>query len=55
MALAMQREQTTYRSVLMLGGAALADLEPIPARPVRGCIVMAFTARVCPLINPPTA
>ena len=29
MALAMQREQTTYRSVLMLGGAALADLEPM--------------------------
>ena len=46
MALALKHEQFTYRSLLMLAGAVLADPEPIPTRLVRGCIAMAFTAHV---------
>ena len=46
MTLAMDRERTACRSLLMRCGAVLADAEPIPARVVRGCIAMAFTARV---------
>ena len=46
MTLAMQREQNAYRSLLMLAGAVMANPEPIIARLVRGCIAMAFTARV---------
>ena len=38
MALAMEREHTAYRSVLMVAGAVLADPEPMLARLVRGCI-----------------
>ena len=41
MALALQREQTTYRSLLMRPGAVLADARPMLARLVRGCIAMA--------------
>ena len=46
MALAMEREQTTYRSALMLAGTVLAGPEPMLARLIRGCIAVAFTARV---------
>ena len=46
MTLAMEREQATSRSLLMLAGAILADPEPMLARMVRGCIVLAFTASV---------
>ena len=43
---AMEREQHAYSSLLTRAGAVLANLEPILTRPVRGCITMAFTARV---------
>jgi hypothetical protein len=46
MALAMEREQTTYSSQLMVAGTVLADPEPMPARLIRGCIALAFTASV---------
>ena len=46
MTLALQREPTTYRSLLMRLGAVLADPEPMLARLVRGCIALAFTAGV---------
>ena len=46
MALAMEREPTAYRSLLMVAGAVLAGLEPMPSRRVRGCIAMAFTTCV---------
>ena len=46
MALAMEREQTTYSSQLMVAGTVLADPEPMPARLIRGCIALAFTACV---------
>ena len=46
MTLALQREPTAYRSLLMRLGAVLADPEPMPARLVRGCIALAFTACV---------
>ena len=46
MTLALQRESTAYRSLLMRLGAVLADPEPMPARLVRGCIALAFTACV---------
>ena len=46
MALALQREPTTYRSLLMRPGAVLADARPMLARLVRGCIALAVTARV---------
>ena len=35
MALAMEREQTAYRSLMMLTGTVLADPEPMLARLVR--------------------
>ena len=41
---AMEREQTTYSSLLTLAGAVVADPEPMQARLVRGCIAMAFAA-----------
>ena len=44
MALALQREPTAYRLLLMAAGAVLADPEPMLARLVRGCIALAFTA-----------
>ena len=44
--LAMQREQTTSRTLLLPAGAVLADPEPMLARLVRGCIALAFTACV---------
>ena len=46
MALAMQREQFTYISLLFLAGAVLADSEPMLTCLVRGCIAMPFTACV---------
>ena len=46
MALAMEREQTAYKSLLMVAGAVLTDPEPMLARLVRGCIALAFTACV---------
>ena len=46
MALALKREHTTYRSLLMLAGAAVADPELMLARLVRGCIAMSFAASV---------
>jgi hypothetical protein len=46
MALAMKREQTAYRSLLMVAGAVLADPKPMLSRLVRGCIALAFTACV---------
>ena len=46
MTLALQREPTTYRSLLMRLGAVLADPEPMLARLLRGCIALAFTAGV---------
>ena len=36
MALALEREQTAYRSLLMLAGAVLAEPEPMLARLERG-------------------
>ena len=46
MALAMQREPTAYRSLLMVAEAVLAGPEPMLARLVRGCIALASTACV---------
>ena len=46
MVLAMEREQTAYRSVLMVAGVVLADAEPMLTRLVRGCIALAVTASV---------
>ena len=46
MALAVQREHTAYTSLLMLAGAVLPHPEPMLARLIRGCIAVAFTARV---------
>ena len=46
MTLALKREQFTYRSLLMLAGAVLADPEPMLSRLVRGCIAITFTACV---------
>ena len=46
MTLALQREPTTYRSLLMRLGAVVADPEPMLARLVRSCIALAFTAGV---------
>ena len=42
MALTWKREQTVYNSLLMLAGAVLADPEPMPASPTRGCVAMTF-------------
>ena len=46
MALAMEREQSTCRSLLPRARAVLADPEPMLSRLVRGCIALAFTACV---------
>ena len=46
MALAMEREQSTCRSLLPRARALLADPEPMLSRLVRGCIVLPFTATV---------
>ena len=46
MALALEREPKTYRSLLMVARAILADPKPILPRLVRGCIALAFTACV---------
>ena len=46
MVLAMEREQSTCRSLLPRVRAVLADPEPMLARLVRGCIALAFTACV---------
>ena len=46
MMLAMEREQTAYRSVLMVAGVVLADAEPMLTRLVRGGIALAVTASV---------
>ena len=46
MALAMEREQTAYCSLLMVAGTVLADPERMLARLVRSCIALAFTATV---------
>ena len=54
MALALQREPTACRSLLMVAGAVLADPESMLARLVRGCIALALTASV-PADNPSTA
>ena len=50
MALAMEREQIPYRSLLTLAGAVEANLEPMLSRLVRGCIALAFTACVPALL-----
>ena len=42
----MKRKHTAYSSLLPLSGAVLAGPEPMLARLGRGCIAMAFTARV---------
>ena len=42
----MGREHTACSSLLKQMGAALAGHEPMPARLVRGCIALAFTACV---------
>ena len=46
MTLAMECEQTTYRTLLPLLGEVPADPEPTPLRLVRGCITTPFTAGV---------
>ena len=46
MTLALQREYSTYRSLLPRAGAVVADPEPMPSRLIRGCIALAFTACV---------
>ena len=46
MTLALQREPTAYRSLMMRLGAVLADPEPMLSRLVFGCIALAFTAGV---------
>ena len=46
MALALEREQTVCRSLLTLTGTVVAGPEPITACLARGCIALAFTARV---------
>ena len=45
-AVAMERAQIVYSSLLTLAGAVLADPDPMLARLVRGCIALAFTACV---------
>ena len=42
----MEREHIACSSLLRLAGAVLADPEPMPARLVRGCIALVFTAGV---------
>ena len=46
MALALAREQIVCRSLLTLSGTVVAGPEPITACLARGCIALAFTARV---------
>ena len=46
MALTLICEATASSSLLMRPGEVLADVEPMPARLVCGCISMAFTATV---------
>ena len=46
MALAMEREPSAYRSLLMVAGAVLAVPEPMPSRLARGCGLQRFTACV---------
>ena len=46
MALAMELEQSACSSLLTLFRAAHAGPQPMPFRLVRGCIAMAFNARV---------
>ena len=46
MAVATEREQTAYRSMLMVAGAVVADHESMLPRLVRGCIALPFTANV---------
>jgi hypothetical protein len=46
MALAMEREQTACRSLLMVAGAVLPNVKPVLSRQARGCIALAFTACV---------
>ena len=46
MALAMEREPTTYSSLLMVAGTVLAGPEPMLARLERSFIALAFTACV---------
>ena len=49
---AMEREQSAFSSLLTLVRAVLADPEPMPARLVRGCIALAFTACVLAVACP---
>ena len=56
MTMALQREPTAHRSLLMWLGAVLAKPEPMLASMVRGCIALAFTACVgtrCCMQPPP--
>ena len=46
MTLALQREPTAYRSLMMRLGAVLGDPEPMLSRLVGGCIALAFIACV---------
>ena len=46
MALAMEREQTACRSLLMVAGAVLSNVKPVLSRLARDCIALAFTACV---------
>ena len=46
MALALEREPTAYRSLLMVAGVVMTESEPMTSRLVRGCIALAFTACV---------
>ena len=55
MALALQREQTAYRSLLMVSGAVLADPEPMLSRMVRGYIALAFVLLAYSLLHAATA
>ena len=46
MAVAMEREQIVYSSLMTLAGAVLASPEPMLTRVARSCIALAFTAGV---------
>ena len=52
MAVALQRDQIAYRSLLTLAGAVLPDPEPVLPRFVCGSIAMAFKLLARLLINP---
>ena len=52
MAVALQHDQTAYRSLLTRAGAVLPDPEPMLSRLVRGSIAMAFKLLARLLINP---